>query len=123
MAYSGVRARSGEHDDNVARATRAMTSRVRVTIDAIMVTITFYCMVAMGRCYGPISLTPWWILLIFGRQTDMVKTALHTKDRDHSPNNKRIGIFLLNRVTAVWLPWKPMPLGPFLTPPRPSHRV
>ena len=87
-----------------------VTSRTHedVTIDAIMATISFYCVVAMGCCHGPISLTVWWILLIFGRQTGMAKKTIHTKNRHHSPHIKGTGGFLLNTMTTVWLPWKPI---------------
>ncbi len=47
----------------------------------------------------------------------MAKRVLHTKDRQHSSNIKKTGQFLLDTVTTVWLPWEPMRLGPFLTPP------
>ncbi len=94
----------------MSRATCATTSHAHedVTIDAIMATISFYCVFAMGCCHGPISLTFWWILLILGRQTGLAKKTIHTKNCHHSPHIKGTGGFLLNTMTTVWLPWKPI---------------
>ncbi len=114
LARSGLRRRSVWcHNDVMRDATCETTSRARegVSNDAIVATITFWCAVAMGCCYGPISLTARWISLIFGRQTDMTMKVWHTKNCHHSSNIKGTGQFLLNAMATVWLPWKPMPLG------------
>ncbi len=110
LARSGPRCRSVWcHNDVVRDVTREMTSHAceDVSSDVIIATIT---LVAMGRCYGPISLTVGRIWFIFGRQTDMAKIAWHTKDRHHSPIIKETGWFLSITMATVWFPWKPIAL-------------
>ena len=39
------------------------------------------------------------------------------------PNIKATGQFLLNTMTTLWFPWKPMPLAPAQSRPLPACRV
>ncbi len=107
----------------VRRRARGRHAREDVSSDIIMTTITSWGVVAMGCCYGPISITAGWILLIFGRKTDMAKKAWHTRNCHHNSNIKGTGQFLLNTMATVLLPWKPMPLGSAQSRSRPPCRV
>ena len=75
------------------------------------------------NCDCHISKTARWILLIFGRQIDMAMLPWYAKLCDHRPNIKATGQFLLNTVTTVWFPWKPMALAPAGSRPGRSCRV
>ncbi len=74
-------------------------------------------------CYGPISKTARQISLKFCMWIDRIKHTSHIQIRCHQPNVWGLRVFFLNIPTAVWFPWKPIPLRQFRTHPRHSCQV